>query len=270
MGILEKLVNGRVGVDVEESRKGEVRRVVEEGFGSAAVAFEIGPEDSFEDFGEGAGGPADSEGSNSEVTGAPPGGWMVWGQLQAEILDAIILDEEHEGEGQPALESLARRLRSSLEDFEMIIRMTNPQEFSAKRLERLLQLERIRNRDASWDSVEDGALRKLALMLEGRNLKLAEVLAIANTANRASRTRGGGQMAPTSVTNIQVNGNGSPSVELPGPGGLGTMRLTLSKKTVNQLGQGITIDVEPEKYTDSIEMLEGKDVPLISKMADES
>ena len=48
------------------------------------------------------------------------------------------------------------------------------------------------------------------------------------------------------------------------------MRLTLSKKTVSQLGPGITIDAETEKYTDTIEMLGGGDVPMLSKLADET
>lgn len=256
MGILEGLRKASV-----ESKDG----------GGSAEGLDLGLGDSFEDFGEGAGGVVESKGLNSEVTGpSQAGGWMKWGQLQAEILDAIIQDEEDEEGGQKALESLARRLRSSVEDFEMIIRMTDPMEFSTKRLERLLQLERIRNRDANWDSVEEGALRKLMGMLDGRGLKVGEILAIASTANRASRTRGGSQVAPTNTMNVQINANGGQAVELPGPGGLGTMRLTLSKKTVAQLGQGITIDVEAEKYTDSIEMLGAGDVPVISKLADES
>ena len=194
---------------------------------------------------------------------------MKWGQLQAEILDALIADEDEWGG--PAMEALAKRLRSEVTDFENVMEMTNPEEFATKRLERLLQMERIRNRSLNWDSVEDAALHKLVGILEGKTqLKVAEVLAIASTANRANRAREGNQMAGNGNTYIQVNGSGNPSVELPGPGGLGTMRLTLSKKTVSQLGQGITIDAETEKYTDTIEMLGGGDVPMLSKLADET
>ena len=235
----------------------------------AADALEIDSEVDLSAFESTPGGTSESKGSNSSKKSAPgEGKWAKWGQLQGEILDAVLQDEDEWG-GEH-LESLARRLRTTVEDLGMVIEGTNPDEWTQKRLERLLQMERIRNRDVNWDVLEDAATGKLMSLLEGRTpMKTAEVLAIAVAANRANRAhRGVNPMAGNGVT-INMNGGPGQAVELPGPGGLGTMRLTLSPKTVNQLGQGITIEAEAEKYTDSVEMLDGKDVPMLSKMADE-
>lgn len=216
------------------------------------------------------GGTSESEGSNSTAMAAPAGGWMKWGQLQQEILDALIADEDEVG-GQH-LQELAKRLRSSVEDLELVMNRTDPEVFMAKRLDRLLQLERIRRKDVSWDVLEDAALGKLMTLLETNRVnKVGELLAVAQAANRAARKPGVGDMKTIPGTTVNVyGGGGSIQAELPGPGSLGSMRLTLSPKTVDQLSKGVTIDATAEKFSDSIEMLDGDDVPLISKMADES
>ena len=78
-------------------------------------------------------------------------------------------------------------------------------------------------------------------------------------------------MPPGNNTTINVmNNGGGAEIQLPGAGHIGTMKLTLSPKTVGQLSKGITIDGTAEKYTDGIEMLGGDDVPQLSKLADES
>lgn len=260
MGLLDRLVDGRVGVDREIQDRSEVRRAIEAELGEAAIAFELDSQD--------AGGTQESTGSNSELTAAPEGGWMRWGQLQTEILDAIIADDDEIGG--PALQGLAKRLRSSVEDLEIVMERTNPTEFMAKRLERLLQLERLRKKDVNWDVLEDAALGKLMSLMETNRInKTAELLAVAQAANRAARKPTGGSMDKPGTTLNVFTGSGQVGVELPGPGNLGTMRLTLSAKTVSQLSQGITIEAEAEKFSESVEMLDGDDVPLISKLADE-
>lgn len=268
MGLLDKLVEEKVGVERAESDKSEVRRILEDG--GADIAFEIDSDFDLSAFESTPGGAQESKGLNSESSGAPVA-YLGWGQIQTEILDAVINDDDvWDGEN---LQALAKRLRSTVEDFAAIVEQTDPQLWNKRRLDRLLQREQIRNKDYSWDEVEAAAIGKLhALVQNGKMIKTAEILAIAQAANKATRRVGGGQMPLPggNVTTINVNGVKDTDIQLPGPGNLGTMRLTLSAKTVNQLSQGITIDAQAEKYTDSIEMLGGDDVPELSKLADES
>lgn len=262
MGLLDKLVRDGVGRGQE---KDEIRDAIHESGGR--VLFDIDGDFDLGGFQEG-GGPEESEGSDSSTSGAPPEGYLAWGQLQQEILDAFIADEDEVGG--PVMTDLARRLRSGLDDLMEVLDRTDPKVWAAKRLNRLLQAERIRNRDINWDVLEDAVLQKLMGVVEtSKIIKTSELLAIAQVANRANRrsipmhNNNGGN------TFIQVNNGGAGGVQLPGPGGLGTMRLTLSARTVNQLGSGITIDASAEKFTDSIEMLGGDDVSMLSKLADE-
>lgn len=195
--------------------------------------------------------------------------WLDWSQIQDEILTAFLLDEEEwEGEN---LGSLAKRLRSSPAEFQQIMLQTDPQIWENKRLLKLLEAESVRNKSFRWDQVESLALAKLhALVEKGKINKLGELLAIAQTANRATRKNEGGvQMAPNlTQVNVVIPGAGA-AQSLPGPGNLGVMRLSLSDRTVKQLSRGKVIDAEAAPLSERIEMLGPNDVPNLSKVADE-
>jgi hypothetical protein len=207
------------------------------------------------------------------------GVWLPWEQIQDEILVAFLMDEEEwEGEnGEPkeAMSSLAKRLRSSVEEFRGIIESTSPQIFEQKRLLKLLEAERIRNKAYRWDQVEELALAKIHNLIErGLVKKLPELLAIAQTANRASRKvggpDGGAPMIPNlTQVNIQMNGDGSVGSVLPGPGNLGVMKLSLSSRALTQISKGKVIDADALPLSQRIEMLGPVDVPGLGKIADE-
>lgn len=209
---------------------------------------------------------------NSDSTSAPTE-FLAWGQLQDEILTSFLLDEEEwQGEN---LESLAKRLRSSVEEFKYIVDHSNPIEWEARRLKKLLEAESIRNKGFRWDQVEDLVLQKIHTLVEkGQVKKLGELLAIAQTANRASRRVGGPEggtgMAPNLVqVNVLNHGGTQTATGLPGPGSLGVMRLSLSDRTVKQLSKGKVIDHDSPPLSERIEMLGPKDVPILGKTADE-
>lgn len=192
-----------------------------------------------------------------------------WGQIHTEILDAFLIDEENwEGD---ALKALAKRLRATVEELFEVYDSINPTEWSVKRLERLLENERVRNKDVNWDRLESATLGKLTQLVESnKNMKLGELLAVATAANRASRRTGGAPM-PGHNVNVFMGGNQQGAeIALPGPSHLGTMKLTLTAKTVEQLGQGITIDHESDKLSEKVEMLGGDDIPAMNDLADKA
>lgn len=242
----------------------EVRGILEaEGF----KGVEITADDIFSDS-QGVGGTPESESKAVAAPqgGVPAGGWLPWGYLQDEILEAYIDDEDEiDGENMTAL---AKRLRTSVEELGAIVQCTEPSLFETKRMEKLLERERLRHKDVSWDKLEVLALRKMTDLVETRKVtKVGELLAIAATANKAVRKQGSPAVSQYNQTNVFMAG-GNQTAELPGPGGLGTMRLTLSPRTVQQLSQGVTIEAEVEKFSDGIEMLHAEDVPEINKLAD--
>lgn len=205
-------------------------------------------------------------GSSEEETGSHIASAKVpWGQLHQEILEAWLVDED-EWAG-PAMQALAKRLRTPVEDFAYAMEEVGSEEISIRRAERLLEAERIRNKDINWDRLEEAVLGKLMTHVKtSKNLKTGELLAIAQTANRATRKTGGTPVGGPNI-NIQMNGGSEQQVSLPGAGNLGTMTLTLTPKTIQQLSQGITIDGEAEKFSDSIEMLGGEDLKELNKLA---
>lgn len=195
---------------------------------------------------------------------------VVWGQLHQEILEAWLVDEDEWGG--PAMQALAKRLRTPVEDFAYAMGEVGEEELSVKRAERLLEAERIRNKDMNWDRLEEAVLSKLNQhVMTAKNLKVGEMLAIATTANRASRKNGSQPMNGPNI-NIQMNGGpgANPQVTLPGAGNLGTMTLTLAPKTIQQLGQGITVDGEVNKMDEKIEMLQADSLTMLGKLADET
>ena len=196
--------------------------------------------------------------------------WLQWGQIQDEILTAFLLDEE-EWVVDGFLGELAKRLRSSVDEFQAIQAQTDPGIWENKRLLKLLEAESVRNKSFRWDQVESLALSKLhALVEKGKVSKLGELLAIAQTANRATRKNEGGGQMPANLTqvNVVIPGAGA-APTLPGPGNLGVMRLNLSDRTVKQLSKGKVIDHDAAPLSERIEMLGPEDVPNLSKAADE-
>lgn len=195
-----------------------------------------------------------------------------WGQLHTEILEAWLVDEDEWG-GE-AMVALGKRLRCDLDDFAFAMGEIPEEVRNMKRAERLLEAERIRNVDINWDRLEEAVLSKLDNHVRNtKNLKIGEMLSIAQVANRATRrtrTQGDKSMGSgNTFINLNAPGGSQTQVSLPGPGQLGSMTLTLSPRVVSQLGQGITtIDGELEKFSESIEMLDGKDVGELSKLAD--
>jgi hypothetical protein len=198
-----------------------------------------------------------------------------WGDVQDAILNVYIADSQVWGG--PEMVALAKRLKTPIEEFEMIRDHTVPGVWDRKRMERLLEIERVRMGRFNWDKVEQVALAKMMHLVETRTLKLPELLAISATANRATRrgptgqpteSQGGGSV----VNNTQVNLYGLPAApgtpELPGAGSLGTIRLNLSARTVKQLGEEKVIDGESERLSDRIEMLEAKDIKEINNMSE--
>lgn len=236
----------------------------EEGLGELS----LGDLETFSGAGEGPGGSAN--GSGGEILADGTRGNGAWGQLHTEILEAWLIDEDVWG-GE-AMAALAKRLRCDLDEFDAAMRMVSEETLAVKRAERLLEAERIRNKDISWDRLEDAVLQKLdSHVRTARNLKVGELLAIAQTANRATRRSnpGGPNVTGNTIINMNSGGAADAQVKLPGPGQLGTMTLTLSPKTVGQLSRGITIDADVEKFSESVQMLGGDDVPILGKMADE-
>ena len=64
---------------------------------------------------------------------------------------------------------------------------------------------------------------------------------------------------------VQINNvnRDMPNGDLPGPGSLGTITLSLSKRVANQLALPKKEDVEGDRFLDSIEMLGARDVPSL-------
>lgn len=199
---------------------------------------------------------------------------LEWGQLHESMLLCELQDN---GWGGAHLHALAVRLRSTPDELQAVRDQVDDLTWNARRMQKILEMETIKNRGFSWDRLESVALGKMTEMVLTKKLTLGEHLAIARVANTATRrgssaegdhmnkNQGGGNQ-------VQVNVYGQPiesaSAELPGPGSLGTIKLTLSNRSVKQLTEGRVIDHDGS-FTDSIEMLEAKDVPQLSKLTDE-
>lgn len=194
--------------------------------------------------------------------------WMPWGDVQSHILDAW-LDGEENWASESVL-ALARRLRTSVPELIAVVDATNPIEWAAKRFDKLLERESLRKSGYSWDRIEHAALLKLTRLVETNRINTAsDLLAVAKVANSATRNR---NAAPSGGINVQINNNmGGQSgdhPELPGAGSLGTIQLTLTQRTVRQLGQERVIDGESTRLSESAEMLGPSDIPELSRMSD--
>lgn len=205
--------------------------------------------------------------------------YLEWGQVQEEILDAVLMDsidsEDEVWDGEH-LKALAKRLRADLDEMMLFRGLTQDEIWTQKRFERLLELERLAKRGFSWDRLENAALQKLMiLVMDGKITKNQELLAVARVANMATRRPlepGQSTGGNTGGVNVQVNmfGQAIEGPGLPGPGSLGTIKLNLSQRTVEQLSQGKTIEGESLRLSESAEMLGTDDIKELSKLADEA
>ena len=107
-----------------------------------------------------------------------------------------------------------------------------------------LALESKAIRSSRWDHLEALAVSKLVTLVERGAVKNAsELLAIAATANRATRhspngdnaERGGASQTQGGITMNIFGGGNVPKGDLPGAGDLGTIQLSLSSRVKRQL-----------------------------------
>lgn len=200
-----------------------------------------------------------------------------WDDTQEAILNAFIADMQEWGGME--MQALAKRLRLKISDFEEIVVYTTEAVWNRKRMKRLLEIESTKMRGYKWDHVEHATLAKLEALVDGGKIvKPSELLMIAATANRAQRRGSGLQEAPVNQNgpnqNVQVNIFGQPSAnqatDLPGAGHVGTVKLSLSQRTIKQLSEERTIDsTDYQRLHDRAEMLEPKDITELTKMADD-
>lgn len=134
-------------------------------------------------------------------------------------------------------------------------------------------------RDVTWDRLEAATLKKLVILVENpvAKLSVAELLAVAKTANTANRGDraikgpgqgvGGGPVPQNHVqTNIFLGGDPANGV-LPA-GNLGTISLSLSQRVLKQLSTPKEIEGESERTLDSMEMMGIKDIQKIGEGID--
>ena len=142
-------------------------------------------------------------------------------------------------------------------------------------------LESTHMRDVTWDRLEAATLKKLVLIVEtrGTTLTVAELLAVAKTANTANRGDraikgpgqgvGGGPVPQNHVqTNIFLGGDPANGV-LPA-GNLGTISLSLSQRALKQLTTPKEIEGESVRTLDSVEMMGIKDIQRIGEGIDKA
>lgn len=230
-------------------------------------------------------GPPSEEVNDSEGGGIPESevvpsdgsvGLLPWGDVQEAIMDSWIQDSQEWGGA--AMVALSKRLRTQIDEFTVIRGATGDEVWELHRLQKLLEIERVRMGGFNWDRVEQAALAKMAHLVDtGQVRKLGELLAIASTANRATRRGPTGQPTESGDrgmggNNVQVNIYGQPTgletPELPGAGSLGSIQLNLSARTVKQLSEERVIDGDYKRMSDRVEMLEAKDIKELTGLAE--
>jgi len=117
-------------------------------------------------------------------------------------------------------------------------------------------------RDATWDSLEAAVLQKLFKTVQSSavSLTIAEMLAIANVANKAKRGNRDVSKEPPPGTQITTNIGffpGNPAAGILPAGDLGTIKMSLSHRVQKQIeGQAQTLPPRlAPKAIDSMEML---------------
>lgn len=187
-----------------------------------------------------------------------------WGHLHESMLIAWITDEAWGGQEMIAL---AERLRTDVGELQGIAEQISQDVWYQKRMEKLLEIEQLKQRGFNWDKLEGAAVNKLLQIMITQKVSLGETLAIARVANTATRrgSSAGGAIVEEktrgdSQQNLQVNIFGQPvanqpETTLPGAGSIGKITLQLSQRTVTQLGQGKVIEGEKSNLSESVEML---------------
>jgi hypothetical protein len=166
------------------------------------------------------------------------------------------------------MRNLAMRVAISIDMLEAIREDIDPDLWSQKKLERVIQMELIRNRANNWEEIEAIALEKLKLKIEHTSIDESTLLQIASQANRMNQVSnlrsepasGGGNNLMVQINNVNRD---MPNGDLPGPGTLGTITLSLSKRVASQLSLPKKADIEGDRFLDSIEMLGARDVPSL-------
>lgn len=135
-------------------------------------------------------------------------------------------------------------------------------------------------RDVTWDKLEAATLNKLMIVIEraGNRLTVAELLAVAKTANTANRgdrsIKGPGQGVGggPSPLNIQVNSflGGDPANGVLPAGNLGTISLNLSQRVLKQLTSPKEIEGESVRVLDKMEMMGIKEIQKIGEHMDKT
>lgn len=227
----------------------------------------------FFDGRESEGGEVESQtGLAAPTTQAATAASLDWGQIQDAILLAEIRDGGAEG---PEKAALAKRLMVPESELDQIREMTDSSRWQLERMKKTLEIEQMKQRGFSWDRLESAVLQKLNKLVEhGKVANIDQLMGIAKLANSATRrgasSLGAGEAdmkngaATPSGVNIQINQGIDGG--LPGPGGLGTITLSLSARTVKQLSTGRTVDGESERMLDSVEMLQPEDIPMLNRV----
>ena len=178
-----------------------------------------------------------------------------------EVPDEIVLPKSDSH-----MRALAMRVAISIDMLEAIREDIDSDLWSQKKLERVIRMEIIRNRANNWEEIEAIALEKLKLRIEHTSIDESALLQIASQANRMNQVANL-RSEPASGGNVMVQINNvnrdMPNGDLPGPGSLGTITLSLSKRVANQLALPKKEDVEGDRFLDSIEMLGARDVPSL-------
>lgn len=221
-----------------------------------------------------------------EEAGVPPLTQMTgavavkWEPLHIAILEAEIEWSQAGGvnENQNVfMAALARRLKSTVEELGDIKAQIPEDEWEDERLRKTLVVEARKGgiRAGNWDEIEKLAQEKiLALMAQNKLKTVGEWMAAAQLANRAVRRGtavrddpgdranpvGGG--GPAIGITIQQQNNGG----LPGAGSLGTIQLSLSQTTVDQLGKPHVI--EGERVLDTMDMLLPSDIKELNTLSE--
>lgn len=190
-----------------------------------------------------------------------------------EIQELILLADLSVNPGDDeSLENARRQVAIQLgcesEDLQDIV-----EDFGAEEWQTIVLAERVRravhtpqHKDLTWDRLEGAVLQKLVNLVEKNRVSaVGELLAIAKVANQAHRSYGkrgdGGQGAGgLSVTqNNYIAGQGG---ALPS-GDLGTIKLTLSHRSVKQIEGELIREPGSPKTLDQMQMLTIEDVQKV-------
>lgn len=245
---------------------------------------------------------------NRQKTPILPGGEGEWSQLADLILEAEIKDEiqtgilqemairKAKGEGgngliqyvepiRASLQALSMRVGASVDELLDVKASIDSELWLQKRWERAVRLEQIRTRLSSYEELTTIAVEKLKEGVTlGRIRETGELIAVANLGERMTLMaqakngpgQGNGHTANGEQTvNLQINNitSSSPNGDLPGPGSLGVINLTLSSRVHKQLTSQAPIDPEAteERFLNQIEMLSAKEIPeLLEEREDEN